>query len=86
VRALPTARGSTTDALLAALSRPPHQLAPVPLPGGADPLADEDLQLALYLCYELHYRGLPEVDERWEWSCASRPQGAVGVPCGSLAR
>jgi hypothetical protein len=32
-----------------------------------DAIADEDLQLALYLCYELHYRGLPGVDERWEW-------------------
>jgi len=31
-------------------------------------LADEDLQLALYCCYELHYRGLPGVDDRWEWS------------------
>lgn len=36
-------------------------------PEDADPLADEDLQLALYLCYELHYRGLPGVDDRWEW-------------------
>ncbi|MBW3551391.1 MAG: hypothetical protein KY442_11480, partial [Proteobacteria bacterium] len=33
-----------------------------------DPLADEDLHLALYLGYELHYRGLPGVDERWEWN------------------
>ena len=33
----------------------------------ADPLVDEDLQLSLYLCYELHYRGLPGVDDRWEW-------------------
>jgi len=33
----------------------------------ADPLADEDLQLALYLCYELHYRGLPGVADEWEW-------------------
>jgi hypothetical protein len=40
------------------------------LPAPADPLADEDLQLALYLCYELHYRGLPGVDERWEWAPA----------------
>ena len=32
-----------------------------------DPLADEDLQLALYLCYELHYRGLPGVADDWEW-------------------
>jgi hypothetical protein len=32
-----------------------------------DPLGNEDLHLALYLCYELHYRGLPGVDEAWEW-------------------
>jgi hypothetical protein len=65
---LPAARGATSEALLAALVRPPHRLSPVPLPQAGDPLADEDLQLALYLCYELHYRGLPGVDERWEWS------------------
>jgi len=35
-----------------------------------DAIADEDLQLALYLCYELHYRGLPGVDEAWEWEPA----------------
>src|SRR4051812_26353315 len=33
----------------------------------ADPLADEDLQLALYLCYELHYRGLAGAAGEWEW-------------------
>jgi hypothetical protein len=65
---LPAARGHTTAALLAALLEPPHHLPPIALPDGADALADEDLQLALYLCYELHYRGLPGVDERWEWS------------------
>src|SRR5215213_12007530 len=64
---LPEARGATTAALLAALREPPTQLPPIPLPEGPDPLADEDLQLALYCCYELHYRGLPGVDERWEW-------------------
>lgn len=32
-----------------------------------EPLAGEDLQLALYLCYELHYRGFEGVDESWEW-------------------
>jgi len=70
MRALPGPRGPTSAALLAALLQPPHELARVPLPPGADPLVDEDLQLALYLCYELHYRGLPGVDERWEWSPA----------------
>ena len=36
-------------------------------PPRREPDGDEDLQLALYLCYELHYRGLPGVDDRWEW-------------------
>jgi hypothetical protein len=33
----------------------------------ADPLGDEDFQLALYVCYELHYRGFDEVSPDWEW-------------------
>jgi hypothetical protein len=32
------------------------------------PLTDEDLQLSLAICYELHYRGFDEVDEDWEWN------------------
>jgi hypothetical protein len=32
-----------------------------------DPLGDDDLQLALYLCFELHYRSFPGVDPDWEW-------------------
>jgi Iron-containing redox enzyme len=27
-----------------------------------------DLQLALYMCYELHYRGFHGVDPAWEWN------------------
>jgi heme oxygenase-like protein len=56
------ARGPVSEFLLEALTRPPSQLHAPPEPDG-----DEDRQLALYLCYELHYRGLPGVDERWEW-------------------
>ena len=33
----------------------------------ADPLG-LDLQLALYICYELHYRGFDTVDPGWEWN------------------
>lgn len=33
----------------------------------ADP-AGIDLQLALYTCYELHYRGFDKVDSGWEWN------------------
>jgi hypothetical protein len=29
-----------------------------------------DLQLALYVCYELHYRGFAGVNPRWEWNPA----------------
>jgi hypothetical protein len=32
-----------------------------------DPCTDDDLHLALATCYELHYRGFDEVDDRWEW-------------------
>jgi Iron-containing redox enzyme len=28
----------------------------------------QDLQMALYVCYELHYRGFAGVDPRWEWN------------------
>jgi len=33
-----------------------------------DPLRDSDLQLALYVSYELHYRSFPGVADDWEWS------------------
>jgi hypothetical protein len=67
MHALPAARGAITDSLIGELLRPPHQLQRQSLPATADPLSDDDLQLALYLCYEMHYRGLPGVDDRWEW-------------------
>jgi hypothetical protein len=56
------ARGPVSELLLDALTGP---VAPLPT---CRPDGDEDLHFALYLCYELHYRGLPGVDERWEWN------------------
>jgi hypothetical protein len=32
------------------------------------PLSDGDLQAALNCCYEMHYRGFEDADERLEWS------------------
>ncbi len=64
---LPRPRGEISEALLAALALPVHRLTPPALRTPADPLADEDLQLALYCCYELHYHGLPGVADEWEW-------------------
>jgi hypothetical protein len=67
VPTLPTPRGPLSHALLGALARDPHRLRAPELSAPEEPLADEDLQLALYLCYELHYRGLPRVADEWEW-------------------
>jgi hypothetical protein len=65
---VPTPRGELSAAVLAALSGPPGALGAVAEPRPArDALADEDLQLALYVMYELHYRGFDGVDEGWEW-------------------
>src|SRR3954451_17307030 len=65
---LPTPRGPLSEALVAALVTTPgradfSELAIAP----DDPLADDDLHLALYVLYELHYRGFTGVDDRWEW-------------------
>jgi hypothetical protein len=64
---LPQPRGELTEALLGRLTRPVHPLVAPDVKVAGDPLSDEDLQLALYLCYELHYRGLPGVPDQWEW-------------------
>ena len=64
---VPTPRGEISEAVLAALASPVCAIeAPTVMPA-ADALVDEDLQLALYVMYELHYRGFDGVDEGWEW-------------------
>lgn len=61
---LPEARGPVTERIFASLRQAPHDISwPVPF---VAPDAD-DLHLALYCCYELHYHGLPGVDPDWEW-------------------
>jgi hypothetical protein len=64
---LPPPRGPISETLLTELQHEPHALTLRAAFDDIDALADEDLQLSLYLCYELHYRGLPGIDERWEW-------------------
>lgn len=60
---LPVARGPLSAAVLERLRGIRAQLPPV---GDADPFG-EDLQLALYVCYELHYRGFAGVADAFEW-------------------
>src|SRR5436190_11324362 len=67
VPVLPDSRGPLSAVVLHELRAGARRLPPIVLPDVADPLADEDLQLALYVLYELHYRGFEGVDERWEW-------------------
>ncbi|MFG3044658.1 iron-containing redox enzyme family protein [Streptomyces sp. NPDC048241] len=63
--ALPQPRGDLSAAVVTALSggdtAPDSTLAPTVDPYG------EDLQLALYTLYELHYRGFEGVPEELEW-------------------
>jgi len=74
---LPVERGPLSGAVIGALTGRFGDLAPIAaldidLHGSdlhrADPLSDDDFHLALYVCYELHYRGFAGVDEGWEWN------------------
>jgi len=66
---LPQPRGPLSERLFEALEGPPDQGLEAPGPvESADAIADEDLQLALYVAYEIHYTGICGVDERWEWA------------------
>lgn len=66
---LPRPRGPISAAIIEALeagtpvSHPDH----LAIEEVADPIGDDDLQLALYVCYELHYRGFAGVDPDREW-------------------
>ena len=61
---------SSTVLELLRCAPPQGSLTPVDVPvADADPYG-LDLQLALYVCYELHYRGFAGVDPRWEWNPA----------------
>jgi hypothetical protein len=66
---LPRPRGPISEQLFAALRGAPEAERLDPPPSEAsDPIADDDLQLALYVAYELHYTRIDGVDEAWEWS------------------
>jgi hypothetical protein len=61
---LPAGRGPLSASMISVLTG--HSCGELPDPAGADPFG-EDLQLALYLAYELHYRGFCGVSDEMEW-------------------
>lgn len=66
---LPPPRGPISEMVCARLSGGSPGIGTAPDVRAAqksDPW-DEDFQLALYLCYELHYQGFAGVDTEWEW-------------------
>jgi hypothetical protein len=75
---IPEARGPVSAGLLDLISGQPgadqaaqanlHELVTAQLRAAGDIIEDEDFQLALFCLYELHYGGLEDVDDRWEWN------------------
>ncbi|MFI7385539.1 iron-containing redox enzyme family protein [Streptomyces sp. NPDC049813] len=63
---LPVPCGPLSGAVVGALRRNEPPVSARESAGTADPYG-RDLQLALYVLYELHYQGFTGVDEEWEW-------------------
>jgi hypothetical protein len=68
---LPGPRGPVSTVLIATLGDASRYLDPALADGfvgsAEDLLVDEDLQLTLFILYELAYRGWDGVDDGWEW-------------------
>ncbi|MEV8376103.1 iron-containing redox enzyme family protein [Kribbella sp. NPDC056861] len=63
---LPPSRGPLTQWLFGHLTGRSAG-SPPPVVTSGEPWADDDLQLALWCCYELHYRGFDGIDDAAEW-------------------
>lgn len=74
---IPESRGPFSNALFAVLAQAPdeagteldglYRLAARQVACTGDIIGDEDIQLALFCLYELHYSGLAGVPDNWEW-------------------
>jgi len=62
---IPWARGPLSAAVIDALQREPGSFVMPESVEVGDALVDDDFQLALYLCYDVHVRDLTGAD--WEW-------------------
>ena len=66
---LPTPRGPLSDWCAARLADGDGatRFAPPPVDAAVDTLSDDDAQLALWMLYEMHYRGFEGADPALEW-------------------
>lgn len=64
---LPKPRGMLSEYVLGVLLGRQEAMAPTSHAIRGCDVVDDDLQLALYLAYELHYAGLPGVPDSLEW-------------------
>ncbi|PRX48620.1 heme oxygenase-like protein [Prauserella shujinwangii] len=67
VAPLPLPRGPLSASIVTALAGTPGQQGGLPVDASAAEPYGDDLQLALQVCYELHYQGFAGVDPDWEW-------------------
>jgi len=69
---LPKAVGPVSATILDLFrhGRPALHVRPIQVPVRESDPYGLDLQLALFVCYELHYRGFARVNPRWEWNPA----------------
>ncbi|MBH5333487.1 iron-containing redox enzyme family protein [Streptomyces pactum] len=83
---LPEPRGPLSAAVIDLLRSPAGTAVPAGLGPDEDDPFGEDLQLALHLCYELHYRSFAGVDDEWEWDpgLLALRRRAEGVFLGAL--
>jgi hypothetical protein len=66
---LPCPRGPLSEHLFTVLHGDAHRSADLPdeIAGAEDVIGDEDIQMSLYVCYQLHFDGFDDVDDGWEW-------------------
>jgi Iron-containing redox enzyme len=71
---LPQARGEISNFVIGMLRSDPSRSSAMNSQGfpsrqiDINPLTSDDLHLALYTCYELHYMSFSGVDPDWEWN------------------
>jgi hypothetical protein len=63
---LPRERGPISRHVIGSLRRSQDEASPL-ASGATEVLEDDDAQLALWILYELHYRGFDDVEEDREW-------------------